>query len=256
MKEVELVGILNLTPDSFSDGGLYFDAGKAFTHAEQMFEDGAAIIDVGAESTRPGAEPISETEEWRRLAPVIGQLLERYPGRISLDSYHPATVRRVAATFGDFILNNVAGFNTLEMIEAAVELQLPAVIISHLPQQFGANIQAAHNTPERISDPQQVVDELLARRAELIEKGVTPETIILDPGIGFGKTKALNQELLMFGDLVPGIDVMIGYSQKRFLGPARMMLETNLNACDIAVNHGAKFLRVHNVAGHARHLGQ
>src|SRR4051812_25017759 len=107
---VKLVGILNVTPDSFSDGNLFIEPDKAISQAEKLFKDGASLVDVGAESTRPGAEPISFETEWRRLEPVLKALVKRFPGQLSVDTYHPETAER-ALVLGDVIINDVTGMN-------------------------------------------------------------------------------------------------------------------------------------------------
>jgi dihydropteroate synthase len=244
MPEIKLVGILNITPDSFSDGGLYDDPQVAVLRAESLFSDGAAIVDVGAESTRPHATALSDTEEWQRLVPVLSELIPRYPGQISLDSYHPATIRK-AFEIGPVIVNDVTGLNNPYMVDAACELQAK-VIVSHLPNM---NIQAAHKL-QPVSTVQQVRDELLQKATLLEARGLPHSNIILDPGIGFGKTMELNYELLKFAEQVPGYDVMIGYSRKRFLGEDRMEVQPNIDAGRIAISHGAKYLRVHDVKAH------
>lgn len=253
MKGVELVGILNITPDSFSDGGEYFRPHDALIRANELFEEGASYLDVGAESTRPGATPLEPDEEWRRLAPVLSDLVFSHPDHISIDTYHPETVRRACREIGSFIINDVTGFNNPKMVAAAAELGLPC-IVSHLPKQRGQDIQAAHTAIRKVSSQEQVVDELLARREQLIDAGVDSGKIILDPGIGFGKTEALNWQLLEFASLVPGIDVMVGYSRKKFLGEDRMELAPNIAAGRVAIQAGTRYLRVHDVAGHKRDL--
>lgn len=247
MSSVELVGILNVTPDSFSDGGLYVDVNDALRHADELFWDGATLVDVGAESTRPNAIPLMADEEWARLAELWPRLMKRYAGKLSLDTRHPETVRR-AAKYGSFIVNDVTAFSNDEMILAVAELELRC-IISHLPDAVHGDIQAAHKG-KLIDDVMQVRDELLAKRNEMIARGIAKENIILDPGIGFGKTPETNYELLKFAALVPDIEVMIGYSRKRFLGDDRMELEPNVAAGRIAANAGARYLRVHDVTGH------
>jgi dihydropteroate synthase len=245
---VQLVGILNITPDSFSDGGLYADPEKAIQHAAQLFEDGATLIDVGAESTRPGAIQLSDEEEWQRLVPVLRVLIPKHPGKISLDSYHPATIVK-AFDIGPVIVNDVTGLNNPDMVEVVTKLKAN-VIISNLPKM---SIQEAHKA-QPVGSVAQVKKELL-EKALLLEAGGLPrENIILDPGIGFGKTMELNKELLKFAEQVPSYDVMIGYSRKRFLGEQRMSLEPNIQAGKIAAAHGAKYLRVHDVAEHADSL--
>jgi dihydropteroate synthase len=244
MGMVKLVGILNVTPDSFSDGGQFYDPDAALRQAARLFEDGAVLVDVGAESTRPGATPISTEEEWRRLLPILQRLIERYSEQISVDTYHPETVRR-ALDMGDVIINDVTGMNDPEMIKAVAEAGARCVV-SHLP---AADTQSAHEG-RLVDDIGRVREDLLIRAAALQEAGLPKEKIILDPGLGFGKTPELNRRLLKFAEEVPDYPVMIGYSRKRFLGEKRMELETNLEAGRIAANAGAAYLRVHDVAGH------
>lgn len=246
---VQLVGILNITPDSFSDGGQFVDPKIAIDYAEQLFNDGAAIVDVGAESTRPNAVPLSDEEEWQRLYPVLSELIPRYPDKISVDSYHPATIEN-ALGIGPVIVNDVTGLHNRYMLEVVTRYK-PTVIISHLP---GSDIQLAHEVPF-VNDVQVVKHDLLTSARHLLEAGYSEEKIILDPGIGFGKTMELNRQLLTLADHVPNFKVMIGYSRKRFLGDNRMELAPNIEAAKIAIAHGATYLRVHDVAGHKRELG-
>lgn len=247
MSTVKLVGILNVTPDSFSDGGEFIDPNKALAHARQLVKEGASLIDVGAESTRPHATPLSTDQEWDRLKDILLVLVREFPGRISLDTYHPETVRR-AAKIGPVIVNDVTGFNNPDMIKTASEQGLRC-IVSHLPKRFGQDIQLAH-TDTLVDSIEQVKNELLEKREEMIYQGIAAEDIILDPGIGFGKTAELNWKLLEFARQVPGIEVMIGYSRKRFLGEGRMHIEPNLLAGKIAIAAGTRYLRVHDVAAH------
>lgn len=240
----ELVGILNVTPDSFSDGGEHFYAEDAKAYARQLFDDGAALVDVGAESTRPNATKLTADEEWERLKDVLPVLMKQFPGKISLDTYHPETVER-ALELGDVIINDVTGLTNPRMVEL-VKRHKPRVIISHLP---ATDVQVAH-AQEPLDDEQVVKRYLLKIAKELEAAGVPHENIILDPGIGFGKTMELNKRLLEFPKLVPNYPVMIGHSRKRFLGERRMELEPNLAAAQVAVQSGAKYLRVHDVAGH------
>lgn len=240
----ELVGILNVTPDSFSDGGKFFSHKAALRQAKQLFAEGATIVDVGAESTRPNAQLLTSDEEWQRLEPILTALLPLYPGRISVDSYHPETIRRAFA-IGPIIVNDVTGMNNPAMLKIVAELK-PTVIISHLP---GDDIQKAHKLVP-VSTVSQVRQDLLAKAKLLKDRGLKQEQIILDPGIGFGKTMELNTQLLKFAEEVPEFRAMIGYSRKRFLGEGRMDLEPNLLAGKVAIASGASYIRVHDVAGH------
>lgn len=248
MSRVELVGILNLTPDSFSEDGFNNAPQAALDHAEELFNTGATYVDVGAESTRPGATRLIASEEWARLEPVLPELIRNYPDHISLDTYHPETVERAAEAAGRFIINDVTGFNNQGMVQVAAELGLTC-IVSHLPESAGMDIQAAHRE-KSVDSINQVHEELMVKLAKLMNAGLYKDQIILDPGIGFGKTPELNWQLLEFARLTPDVDVMIGYSRKRFLGENRMEIGPNLEAGQIAVAAGTRFLRVHDVAGH------
>lgn len=245
----QLLGILNVTPDSFSDGGLFVEPTAALRQLRRLFDDGASMVDIGAESTRPGANALTPDEEWQRLSPVLETALSQYPDRVSLDTFHPETVLRAVEAYGPhFIVNDVTGFADRTMVAVAAKHKLRC-IISHLPHQAYGDIQAAHKGT-LLDDEQVVKRELLQRYNELVAAGVPAEGIILDPGIGFGKTPELNQRLLRFAALVPDHPVMIGYSRKRFLGEQRFELEPNLAAGRIAVAAGAAYLRVHDVAAH------
>jgi dihydropteroate synthase len=240
----QLAGILNVTPDSFSDGGLYFDTESALKRAGQLLQDGATLVDIGAESTRPGAVALNSGEEWRRLKSILPPLIKKYPESISVDTYHPETAER-ALKIGRVTINDVTGMNNPNMIQV-IKKYMPYCIVCHLPAE---EVQLAHRS-KLLTDIRVVVDDLMHRRKMLLEVGLNPDQIILDPGIGFGKTPELNYKLLRFAELVPGIKVMIGYSRKRFLGEHRMDLATNLAAGRIAIKSGAAFLRVHDVVGH------
>lgn len=244
----QLVGILNVTPDSFSDGGLFIEPEAATRQAEKLFADGAALVDVGAESTRPGAKLLTTEEEWQRLEPVLQQQLKRYPEQISVDTYHPETAGRALA-LGAVIINDITGMDDPRMAKLAAKAQIRC-IIGYMP---APDPQSAHSG-KLIDDIGQVREGLLAKARALQKIGVHKDKIILDPCIGFGKTPELNRELLRFAREVPDYPVMIGYSRKRFLGEHRMELEPNLEAGRMAIESGAAYLRVHDVAGHSRLL--
>ncbi len=241
---VKLVGILNVTPDSFSDGNKFLEPEKAIAHAKQMIRDGADYIDIGAESTRPNAPMLSYEQEWQRLEPVLKELLKLFPGKISVDTYHPETAEKALA-LGNVLINDVTGMNNPAMVKVVVDHKAKCVI-SHLP---GTDIQAAHNG-KLIDDINVVKSDLLAKASLLESQGVKRQDIILDPGIGFGKTHKLSAQLVEFAKLVPDYEVMIGYSKKRFLGDNRMEIPTNIAAGKKAVAAGAAYLRVHDVAEH------
>ena len=236
-----------MTPDSFSDGGQNNSVETAIKHAEEMLSQGASIVDVGAESTRPGADAIDWNEEVSRLSGFIQQV-EALGWNISLDTYHPETVDWASKNLSNFIINDVTGFRNPAMRDVAASTG-NKVIVGHLPK-VNRSIQAAHRK-KPIDSINQVVQELHDSIEELVQAGVARDNIIVDPGIGFGKTKELNWKLLRFGLCIPEHGVMIGYSRKGFLGENRMEIETNYLAGRIAVDSNAKYLRIHDVQGHA-----
>lgn len=246
----EIVGILNITPDSFSDGGMYDKPSLALARAAEMFAQGATIVDVGAESTRPNSTKLTAEQEWERLEPVLPQLINKYPGQISLDSYHPENIAK-ALQLGPVIVNDVTGMNSPDMIRVVLNYK-PVTIISQIPN---VDIRAAH-TGQLIDDINVVRDDLLHKKQLLLDGGMPAENIILDPGIGFGKTMELNAKLLEFAKLLPDDKVMIGYSRKRFLGENRMQLEPNLDAGKIAIVSGTAYIRVHDVTAHEKLVNQ
>jgi dihydropteroate synthase len=261
---VELVGILNLTPDSFSDGALYVNPVAALDRVEQMFAEGASMIDIGAEATNPSADAITIDEEWSRLEPVLGAILPSYEGLISLDTRHPEIVKR-ALELGRFIVNDITTFIDPEMIRVAAENDL-TVIASHLPVAARGDIQFAHQYM-RIEHISQVWDELFAQKAKMIEGGILDHRIILDPGIGFGKSMLTNWGILTSANHydLTNHQLMLGYSRKRFLATDQHtgQLIEGLDREDPIVNLAAGkialratndkvnlLLRVHDVAAH------
>lgn len=211
----EIVGVLNLTPDSFSDGGRYLDPGKAVEHAVAMTEAGASVIDLGAESTRPGSTAVEPAEEWRRLAPVLGRLASLpVAAALSVDTRHGATAERALASGAQWI-NDVTGGSDPRLL-AAVAASSATLVAMH-----SLTVPPA---PDRVlptdRDP---VDWLLAWGRERLQAlsgaGVTRERIVLDPGIGFGKTPEQNHAILRraarFGQL--GVRILVGHSRKSFL---------------------------------------
>lgn len=239
---VQLIGILNVTPDSFSDGTTDLSVDTLLDRAKQLLADGADLIDVGAEATNPFVKPLTPDEEWNRLQTFLPALLAAYPGKVSLDTYHPETAAR-ALEVAPVIINDVTTFRDPEMIKLAAQHNVRC-IVSHLP--FSATSIADAHKHATMNTVEAVKTELLQRRDEMITAGVKPENIILDPGIGFGKTMELNQKLLEFAKEVPGIPVLIGHSRKRFLGENRFDIEPNLAAARKAITAGAQYLRVHD----------
>ena len=246
---VQYVGIVNITPDSFSDGGKFYAAEAAIQHALELVETGADIIDLGAQSTRPNATHLSADEEWQRLEPVLAGL-KNTDTAVSVDTFYPRVITRALDYVPDLIINDVTTAHDPEMRRLIATSGLRA-FLSHLPFRVEGDIQAAHRLEPLVDEVGVVKRELLARRDELIQLGARPGQIILDPGIGFGKTMRLNAELVEFAREVSGIPVLIGASRKRFieryLHQDRFNPKVNAALEEKAANAGAAFLRVHEL---------
>jgi dihydropteroate synthase len=243
-----VMGILNLTPDSFSDGGAYADVAAALRAAEKMKEDGADIVDVGGESTRPGATVVSEEEERRRVIPVIEQLQRLGLGPISVDT-RKASVARAALEAGACIINDVSGCD---------DPQMPALLAA---ARCGYVLMHTQGTPQTMQNNPvygDVVGDVflfLQRRMEALrEAGVAPERLAVDPGFGFGKTWQHNRSLLLglkrFTEL--GRPVLVGLSRKSFVGtvtgtPQMDRLGGSLAVETLALWNGATLVRTHAV---------
>ncbi len=259
----ELVGILNLTPDSFSDGAPHPSPETVCGRVEELAAGGATVIDLGAESTRPGAAPITPEEEWRRLSPYLDgifSLRSRLGFVVSLDSRNAETVARVLRDFPLDWVNDVEGFEAPTLASLAARSGCRLVVMHSL---------GVPPTADRTLDPtRDPLEQVLAWGRRKLEKlgglGVPPERIVLDPGIGFGKTPAQNLELLERVDELHalGVSLLVGHSRKRFLDPSSRMpaderdLETALVTARLA-RSGVDYLRVHApaVQGRALKLG-
>jgi dihydropteroate synthase len=252
-----LLGILNVTPDSFSDGGLYARSEAALEHALEMAAQGADLLDVGAESTRPGAPELPAGDELRRLLPVLERLRDKCPLPLSVDTRKPEVARR-ALEMGCAIVNDVGGLRQRAMAEVAAE-HGATVICMHMAGE-PATMQDAPHYDDLFGE----IALFLAAAAErAAEAGIPPERVWLDPGIGFGKTFSHNLRLLRglsaFASL--GRPLLVGASRKRFLGPLsgraadaavapppRGRLVPSVVAALEAARRGAAVLRVHDVA--------
>lgn len=243
-----LVGVLNVTPNSFSDGGNFSDPKAAVSHGLALMEAGAALVDVGGESTRPGAIPVPEDEELRRLLPTVEGLVARGVA-VSVDTYKPGVARRALAE-GAVVLNDVTGFRDDEMVEVAASHDC-GVVTMHM-----------RGTPTDMADAPtyddvvgEVEDYLLASAGRLVEAGVATERITIDPGIGFGKRAG--HSLTLLGNLhrlaSHGFPVMVGASRKGFLGGLVAADDTasrdfaTAATTALAFASGARVFRVHDV---------
>ena len=212
-----IMGVVNVTPDSFSDGGLYIDAEKAVVRAEQLLDEGASLVDVGGESTRPGvSEPVSEEEERRRVLPVIRDLKRRRPDAVVSVDTHKASVARAAVDVGAEVVNDVSGFRwDPKMAKALAELKVGAVLM----HTRGRPEEWASLPP--IGDPVLMVKRELRQWAEAASlAGIKRDHLVLDPGFGFGKRLEENYPLLAhFGELQGmGFPLLAGVSRKSFIG--------------------------------------
>ena len=209
-----IMGVLNVTPDSFSDGGCFADAGLAVEHGLQMVAEGAAILDVGGESTRPGATPVPPEEEERRVVPVIAQLRAQTKALISVDTMKPA-VAQAALDAGADIINDVNGLRDPEMALVAARTGA-GVIVMHMKGTPGT-MQAKPHYDNVVAEVRTFFEE---RLRALTAQGLVPEQIAFDPGIGFGKNLEHNLALLrsLSGLRLPGRPLAVGVSRKSFIG--------------------------------------
>ena len=242
------MGVINVTPDSFSDGGKFSTADAAIQQAEQMFEDGAAIVDVGGESTRPGARSISENEEIDRVVPVIEGIAGDADRLISIDTSKPA-VMRAAAGAGASMINDVFALRRDGALEAAATLDC-AVCLMHMQGEPGT----MQDKPSYTDIPGDILSFLSERVSACQAAGIGEDRIVIDPGFGFGKTHEHNVRLLAclerFQEL--GMPVLVGLSRKRTLGALTgkavdERLPSGIAAAVLAVERGANIVRTHDV---------
>ncbi len=242
----KVMGILNVTPDSFSDGGRFQRVEAAVARAHEMIAEGADLIDVGAESTRPGSDPVSAKEELRRLEPVLKQLIDKVSVPLSVDTYKPE-VAKACLEMGAEVLNDVTGLRNPELLALAADYKVPVVCMHMLgePKTMQAN-PVYKDVVKDISA--YFADRLQAARAAGIKQ------VILDPGIGFGKTAHHNLQLIQrlreFKTL--GCPLLVGPSRKAFIGqvlnlPVEERLEGTLAAVALSIWNGADCVRVHDV---------
>lgn len=251
-----IMGVLNITPDSFSDGGLWLDPIAAVDHAQTMASQGADILDLGAESTRPGggvygegAEFVPDNEEIARLLPVLEAVRAKVSIPISIDTRR-GTVARAALSAGADIINDISALSDRDLAEAVAEAECPIVLMHSRGQLRSMQGQIDFD------DVAVEVTEDLASRVELaVAFGISRHQILVDPGIGFGKTGQQNLELLRRLEVIKALDlpILIGASRKSFIGEItqtepQSRLPGSLAAVSWAAHHGAAVIRVHDVA--------
>lgn len=244
-----IMGILNVTPDSFSDGGRWPEKNKAIDRALRMQEEGAHIIDIGGESTRPGAAPVTLEEELARVIPVIESLATQLTIPVSIDT-SKAGVMRAAVEAGAGLINDVCALTGPGALQMAADLAVP-VCLMHMQ----GKPRTMQSNPVYADVVKEVRDYLLARADACVELGISRERILLDPGFGFGKTLAQNIELFQaLGQLAEqGYPLLVGVSRKSMIGEITSRSVDNrvvgsVTAAVLAVQHGASIVRVHDVA--------
>jgi dihydropteroate synthase len=243
-----VMGILNITPDSFSDGGVFLSRETALAQAVRMAEEGADIIDVGGESTRPGASPVSTQEEVDRVVPVIEALHERIPQPISIDT-SKADVMRAAVAAGAGFINDVRALRDEGALATAAALNVP-VCLMHMQ----GEPRTMQEDPRYTDVVAEVAGFLRERLQAAREAGIPARSLVIDPGFGFGKTLAHNLELLRdLGKLRElGVPVLAGLSRKSMIGkalglPVERRLHASVVLAVMAVQNGARIVRVHDV---------
>jgi dihydropteroate synthase len=244
-----VMGVLNVTPDSFSDGGLFLDPDAALERAERMAEEGAAILDIGGESTRPGARGVESEEELRRVLPIVERVAARLPVLISVDTSNPELMRRAGAA-GAHMINDVRALRLPGALEAVAAGNL-AVCLMHMRGE-PADMQRDPQYRHVVAEVRSYLDD---RARTCAAAGIERERLCLDPGFGFGKSTVHNLELLAhleeFADL--GLPLSVGLSRKSLVAAltGRALTERlagSLALATIAVLHGARIVRAHDVA--------
>ncbi len=243
-----VMGVLNITPDSFSDGGKFLSVDAALRRARQMIGEGADIIDVGGESTRPGAAAVAEQEELDRVIPVIRGLAEKIPVPLSIDTSKPRVMGEAVAA-GAGLINDVKALRAPGALRAASEAKVP-VCLMHMQGE-----PRSMQTAPRYEDVTREVNDFLRERiAACMEAGIAADRLLVDPGLGFGKTLEHNitlmRNLRLFAEL--GVPVLVGISRKSMLGtlldaPVDQRLYGGLAAAVLAVARGARLIRTHDV---------
>ena|SRR3989440_6645032 len=247
-----VMGVLNVTPDSFSDGGQFFSLERAVAHAEQMANEGADLLDIGGESTRPGSEFVSESEELRRVIPVIERLAEISSIPISIDTTK-SSVARAALETGAEIVNDISGLRFDPQIADEVANANAGLILMH----SRGTPKTMQQLPPVNNIMKEVIDSLRESISFARQRGVASQSIAIDPGIGFGKTAEQNLALIADLEQLAGefsdFPVVIGTSRKSFIGkllanaPADQRLYGTIASTVVAAMNGAHVVRVHDV---------
>jgi dihydropteroate synthase len=244
-----VMGVLNVTPDSFYDGGRFADPAAAVAHAQRMAEEGAAIIDIGGESTRPGAHSIDSAQELARVLPVVERVAARVPSLISVDTSNPELMRRAAAA-GAHMINDVRALRVPQALQAAAESNLAICLVHMLGEP--PDMQRAPHYHDVVAEVSAFLEE---RVRACTAAGIEHERLALDPGFGFGKSTAHNLQLLQRLEKLArlGLPLVVGLSRKSLLAALtgrgqEGRLAGSIALAALAVARGARIVRAHDVA--------
>ncbi len=254
---VKIVGILNVTPDSFSDGGLYTQLSEALLQTQRMIDEGADIIDIGAESTRPGATAISVDEEFGRLSQILDDVIKlahKHHVKVSIDTYKPK-IAEIAINSGVDIINDVSGFTSHDMIDLVAKHKNIKLVAMH---NLGLPAERSITLPENTDVIRHILNWGESLLDTLEEHGIKRSNVAIDPGIGFGKTALQSWYIVNNIEKLKecNAEIYVGHSRKGFLA-----LDDNRDACTLATSlllasKKVNYLRVHNVGLHARFFSQ
>ncbi len=244
-----VMGVLNVTPDSFSDGGRFHDIGQALAHAHRMIDEGAAVIDIGGESTRPGSNPVDVEEELRRVLPLVRSLAPKVSVPISVDTTKPQVMQAVIDA-GAGMINDILALRTRGALEAVAGSRVAACLMHMQGEPRTMQVE-----PQYEDVVQEVHDFLRARRDACEAAGIGRDRLVVDPGFGFGKALPHNLSLLSNFDrfLDLGVPVLAGLSRKTMIGtitgrPIDQRLHGSIALATIAILKGARIIRAHDVA--------
>ncbi|MEW6867167.1 dihydropteroate synthase [Trueperella pyogenes] len=244
-----VMGILNVTPNSFSDGGQFLQTDAAIDHGRKLIAHGATILDIGGESTRPGAEPVAPAQEWERIADVVAELSDEIT--VSVDTYHAATARAAVAAGAQIVNDVTGGHGDMDMLATVAELDCDYIL-----QHGRGNAQTMNSLASYDDVVAEVRSELLASRDAAVAAGIAPKRIILDPGLGFAKVGDHDWRILrgLKAFCGEGHRLLIGQSRKRFLTPVTVADERDVATAVISAmlaQTDVWGVRVHNVAATA-----
>ncbi|MDA0781790.1 MAG: dihydropteroate synthase [Rickettsiales bacterium] len=252
IKNTKIVGILNITPDSFSDGNKYNDVEAILSYAEKLIKDGADVIDIGAESTRPGATKLSAEQEWQRLSSVLKKIIDtcnKNHVETSIDTYHLETAKKAIEMGIDYI-NDVSGFKNPQMIEVAKNSSVKIIVMHSLTVPADKTV----NIDEGVDAVSEVLNWGNEQIKNLVDNNIDRSRIIFDPGIGFNKTASQSKELIQRVEELRSlrVPIYIGHSRKSFLGDFDDKDKATIEISKQLIAKDIDYIRVHDVSGHGK----